>query len=265
MSSVSSEQEHDRCHSSPLVPSSSAIIKDIHQEIGVLFPTPPTMTIHENSIENLPGPTPGRLVNDSFSAVSMPTPPAPAGNHHSHENAPITDFDTETSSEWSTTTSPLPSPEVLSPTNAPSTMYISGETVVCIPLDIRDRPFVIPPTIPRHQYTQCLPPCQLCCFPTATDAEMFVWTEIQQRASYVHNDNSHTNVTANRMPNPTPTQETQAPSTHAMHNSLPTPPVTTTAAPFAPNMPTMIHGASTLPFFPSLPVNKYDNTGVCED
>ena len=73
MSSVSSEQEQDSCHSLPLVLSSSAIIKDIHQEIGVLFPTPPTMTVHENSVENLPGPTPGQLANDPF-----------LGREHSH-------------------------------------------------------------------------------------------------------------------------------------------------------------------------------------
>jgi hypothetical protein len=162
MSSISSEQAQDSCHSLPLLVSPSAIIKDIHQEISVLFLTPPTMTVHKTSIKNLLGPTPGQLVHDPFLTASIPTPPALASNHQSFENVFVTGFDTETSGEWSETTPPMPLSEVQSPNSTNSTTNIGGETVVCNPLDVRDHPFVIPANIPWHQYTQVLPPCQLC-------------------------------------------------------------------------------------------------------
>jgi hypothetical protein len=53
MTSFHPEQESDyRPPSSPLA-TSSALARDIHQEHGVLFPTLPSMTVFENSVEDL--------------------------------------------------------------------------------------------------------------------------------------------------------------------------------------------------------------------
>jgi hypothetical protein len=97
--------------------------------------------------------------------------PALAGPSSSPQNPVITDFASNASDNWSEATPSPTSPKVQSSCNF-HTSYPQGGANVCIPLQIHDRPFIIPSTVPLSQYAATLPPFQFCHFKSISAAEM---------------------------------------------------------------------------------------------
>lgn len=252
MTSFLSEQESDyRPPSSPLA-TSSALARDIHQEHGVLFPTLPSMTVFENPVEDLLGPTPRPPGNDNdpdiFSSDTFS--PAPAGPLSSPQNPVVTVFSSDDASDnWSKATSVLPTPpEVQASSNLPTSV------TVCIPHPMHERPFIIPPNISPSQYASTLPPCQLYHFESVTDAEMFVWTEIRKREASLIHVPPHWYSTPPLMPAGPPTPPLIPTSSCASTSTVtPTHPYVFNVPPHttAPTMPPNMAGP-TFPTFPSL-------------